>query len=284
MGWKTRGGRAYYYQSERIGDRVVTNYINVGIAGLLSRLDSLDREKRRCRRYLDRGEAEESGWHAEQVGLACRLLTTAAGSVLERAGYHRHDRGPWRRRRAMSDAATLERIAKTSGREETQQKLNSLVARADKGDVAAGDELDALIRECPTGLAEKMMIGLARIAENAMIDRCVGKGKLGQAAFMRADIGRVRDSVAGPSPSAVERLLAERVALCWLDYHYQEITCVRRNGGDETIRQADLSSRQRDRAHRRYLAALKALASVRKIPIVAVQVNVGTDAQAVQGA
>jgi hypothetical protein len=65
------------------------------------------------------------------------------------------------------------------------------------------------------------------------------------------------------------------VVLCWLDCHYQEYRDIK--GKDRTYHQADFEARQRDRAHKRYLSALKALAAVRKLPIVAVQVNMGAE-------
>ena len=85
----------------------------------------------------------------------------------------------------------------------------------------------------------------------------------------------LREELAGPNTSAVQRLLAERAALWRFDCYLADTLDIQSSGG--TIGQAELSLRRRDHADRRNVSALKALAAVRKLPIVAVQVNVGTD-------
>jgi hypothetical protein len=70
--------------------------------------------------------------------------------------------------------------------------------------------------------------------------------------------------------AAVERLLAERVALCWVEVHTLDIA-TNANVGNAY----DRFDRRRDRAHRRYLQTLRALAAVRRLDLTAVQVNGG---------
>src|SRR3954467_14164341 len=99
MGWKTRGGRRYYYRSIRQGGRVVSEYVGGGeTAALIAALETAERDKRevaaadwraeRARLVAeDRAQAERF----DQVEILVRLL-------LEAAGFHRHNRGEWRRR------------------------------------------------------------------------------------------------------------------------------------------------------------------------------------------
>lgn len=72
---------------------------------------------------------------------------------------------------------------------------------------------------------------------------------------------------------AIERrLLAERAALCWHIVHLYERTYAQ--AGDLSIRQAEFHQRRIDAAHRRYLQALRTLASVRKLAVPAIQANI----------
>src|SRR5437899_2186525 len=78
--------------------------------------------------------------------------------------------------------------------------------------------------------------------------------------------------LAGPNPTPLERLLAERATNCWLQVYRYELAF--EQARDLTIRQAEFHQRKIDGAHRRYLSALKTLATVRKLGLPAVQINV----------
>ena len=85
-------------------------------------------------------------------------------------------------------------------------------------------------------------------------------------------MARLRKEVAGDDPSPVERLLADRVALCWLALHDAEIRFAQAK--DLTIKQAEFWQKRIDCAHRRYLSAIKTLATVRRLAFPALQVNI----------
>jgi hypothetical protein len=101
MAWEQRGDRTYYYRSRKIGGRVVKEYVGGGLAGVLAeRADNAQRRKRAAacaalRKEQDAVAAAETV-HDELDGAADALLT----AMLLAAGYHRHDRGHWRKRRA----------------------------------------------------------------------------------------------------------------------------------------------------------------------------------------
>jgi hypothetical protein len=69
--------------------------------------------------------------------------------------------------------------------------------------------------------------------------------------------------VAGETPSPLEQLLVDRVVVCWLQVSYYDSliaqTC------DSTPARFRLLQQHHDGAHRRYLAAIKTLATVRKL-------------------
>jgi hypothetical protein len=101
MAWEQRGNRRYYYRSRKIGGRVVKEYLGAGAAGLLAaREDEARRRTRdavRAALQADRDTfAAAATVHGERSRAADALMTAA----LVAAGYHRHDRGHWRKRHA----------------------------------------------------------------------------------------------------------------------------------------------------------------------------------------
>jgi hypothetical protein len=111
MGWerRTRGG-LYYTRSRREGGRVVREYVGAGVAAELSaRLDAARREKAERQRAEARVEAERLDAAEATLDDLCEAADTLAGAALLAAGYHRHDRGEWRRRRGQRDRAKARR-------------------------------------------------------------------------------------------------------------------------------------------------------------------------------
>ncbi len=54
MAWEARGNSTYYYRKRRIGTRVMSTYVGSSeTAGLIARLDALDREQRAAERMMD---------------------------------------------------------------------------------------------------------------------------------------------------------------------------------------------------------------------------------------
>jgi hypothetical protein len=107
-------------------------------------------------------------------------------------------------------------------------------------------------------------------ARRALTKTAAG-GNLAIEEALRRKINTVRDDLAGANPTALERILAERVALCWYDAcetdrrFYDQI--------DTSFKTAAVREDRRDHAHRRFLEACKALAHIRKLALPAVQIN-----------
>ena len=101
MPWEQRGNQTYYYRSRKIAGRVVKEYVGGGLVGALAaREDEERRRKRDAQRAAlqadrDAFEAAEAAYDA--FAWAADALMSAA---LVAAGYHRHDRGQWRKRHA----------------------------------------------------------------------------------------------------------------------------------------------------------------------------------------
>jgi hypothetical protein len=73
----------------------------------------------------------------------------------------------------------------------------------------------------------------------------------------------LRTEVAGASPSPLEQLLAERVVACWLQVSFYDGQVAQTR--EYTPAKAQILQKQRDAAQRNYLAAIKTLATVRKL-------------------
>lgn len=88
--------RGYFYRSRRVGGRVVRDYFGKGpIAEMAAHLMDKMHQARASRAQnvarLDKADASFRQFHdqLDQI-LAAHFLA---------AGFHRHDRGPWRKRR-----------------------------------------------------------------------------------------------------------------------------------------------------------------------------------------
>ncbi len=97
MPWDKRG---YYYRKKRIGSRVVSEYIGRGfMANLEAGQDQTERDARAYeRRELQAQRAKDAQLEAGIIA-ADELISAAMNQALEAAGYHRHARGQWRKRR-----------------------------------------------------------------------------------------------------------------------------------------------------------------------------------------
>ena len=107
MRWETRarGGR-YYTRSKKVNGRVEREYVGAGrVAELVAEMDAIEREKRhRDASALRQEKAELAALDAELKALAERTELVARAALLA-AGFHRHKRGEWRRRREQPDQA-----------------------------------------------------------------------------------------------------------------------------------------------------------------------------------
>lgn len=104
MAWEQRGSQTYFYRSVRVGGRVAKEYAGGGLMGLLAAEDDEDRRQSRAATRA-RERAERERWAAleapaDELG---ELTDALAGVALASAGYRRHDRGEWRRRRVRGE-------------------------------------------------------------------------------------------------------------------------------------------------------------------------------------
>jgi hypothetical protein len=272
-----RGDKVYVYRSVRRGRRVGREYVGAGPDfDLVARLDAhrrdIIRENRAELRRIERAELarldEINREQAERSG----LMDVLGRLALEAAGFHRHKRSEWRRRRRMGEASGATKIPLAFHREPPapREEILALAQRASKGDESAMPRLLEIFNADPERMTVAMGGDIAWIAENAAIQRMAGSNLI-MAHALGAKLEALRVELAGPDASPVERLLAERVALCWLDVHdwdarHNQATTEGFKAGHPLSPVAhEHYQAMRDRANRRYLLALKALAQVQRM-------------------
>ena len=105
---------------------------------------------------------------------------------------------------------------------------------------------------------------LAAQAEAAWADLAAGTDlHLRECLLLRAEA--LREELAGPAPSPVERLLVGRVVACWTQMAYFDAIEAQSLGTEEKPRLAAFRAKRQEQAHRMYLTSLAALTTLRKL-------------------
>ena len=173
----------------------------------------------------------------------------------------------------MGDAGT-----EISPRLTDPKAVKALVKRAEQGDRKAFAELRPLLDAAPKLLAP---YDLPAITRRAWINRLSGDDLLMQDAVER-QAQQLRSELAGPAPTPREALLVDRVVVCWLQVQYAD-TIYAQNLKDASIKVLEYQQRRCEVAQRRYLAAIRTLAQVRRLLTPAVQVNIAENQVNVAG-
>jgi hypothetical protein len=154
----------------------------------------------------------------------------------------------------------------------TPEEVKKLLRKAEKGDKTVLPILRTWMDQTP-GYWEEMG-DLAHTARASLIRSLSGdKNLVVQEAHARK-CAALTAELAGPQPSPLERLLVERIVLCWLHLHYTETLYVQ-NTHNFSLRQAEYYEQRLSKAQARYLSAIRTLAQVRRLGVPAVQVNIG---------
>lgn len=130
--------------------------------------------------------------------------------------------------------------------------------------------------------AGRMMDGWAA---GELIDWAAGtKGNEKTKARLRDERNGFAEELAGPSPSPIEIALADAAATAWFALRLFEARYASSatSGDGMTLAQSEHAQRKIDRAHRRYLTSLKALATVRRLAVPALQINLARHQQVAQ--
>jgi hypothetical protein len=174
--------------------------------------------------------------------------------------------------------------------EEARSRLEELRALSDKaeaGDREARQELRRLVRSSSAEVIGRAS-DIGRKAARTMVATAGGEPLTEEALYAKLDVMRVE--IAGADPTPLEVLLTERVVLLWMFTALLEALLAtqyrkRVDGDSERASPAYLIQQSRilDAATRRYLAAIRELARVRKLQAAAPPVQVNTQVNVLRG-
>ena len=100
MGWETRQRGRYYTRSKKVHGRVIREYVGTGLVGeLAAAADARARAERQAQQAAWRAECERIELAIAPLEEFYDVVETLARASLLLAGYHRHHRGEWRRKR-----------------------------------------------------------------------------------------------------------------------------------------------------------------------------------------
>jgi hypothetical protein len=258
MAWETRNGRGRYLtRSYRENGVVRREYYGCGPA---AELVALDHARFRLEHQLSQRQWEEQLTELRAAALPLRQLCLQSDllmrATLLHAGYHRHKRGRWKRWRG-SPPARPGRLVGVA--------LSDLVAAVERGSREAVPALREPLRRGNGTLRQ-----CHRLADQAEAAWLVLAGQ--SCLLMKESLYRrlaEMQTVLATANSALEAVLARRIALGWLQITYLDTII------DRTASSAWLSSRLRvmdrirQQAHRDLLGSIKALVTTRPlIPVM----------------
>ena len=265
MGWFKRDGKLFYRWSRRTFGRVETDIYpddlgygpGSGIARHVARV--LRRDKRKRERERERVRAIEAKFFAPMdeavaiVGRWHRTIGLAIEDALESAGYHRQNRGPWRRKRRDRRKRTVSTKSATSlpapnqPPQPTETELRALAKQADTGDREALSKLMSLIGNDLQRLITLSSAGdMARMAEYFVINRQTSEHNHATRQARYQKFTQLRGQLSGPHPSPLEKLVVERIVFTW--FHVNTLEVILGKHEDLTPERVDQIERRRERS------------------------------------
>jgi hypothetical protein len=140
------------------------------------------------------------------------------------------------------------------------EEVQRLLLRAQEGDATALPELRDVLENRPE--LWKQLGDLVAHCEEAILNLAAGKSLLAKESI-RKRMDELRAEVSGPKPTPLEKLLVDRVVLCWAQMHLGDLDAVQRAQAGQ-LHRVDVERRLTG-LQARYLASIKQLAVVRKL-------------------
>jgi hypothetical protein len=149
----------------------------------------------------------------------------------------------------------------TNGRRE-------IMKRAELGDTSVVPALRTMLRE-----DDDELLDAGHLARMALARAASKEGDLLTREIYIRQMEKDAEELAGPNPSPLEKMLAEKVAISrFRCYYYESLSVLQLGQG--TLQIDDHRHKRLARANRDFLAACKALTQVRKLELPFVQLNV----------
>ncbi len=168
---------------------------------------------------------------------------------------------------------TMNDMIRNTHKGDSLLEVKDMVVRARQGDTSAHSDLQAFLDTQASDLVQKVR-DLGHQAERSWITALCGEDLAAQEILTR-QLMTMEGGLASPHDSPLEALLLKRVVLTWVGLQHAEIALARHLRLPSSPHEDRLQQRV-DRASRRFLAAVKTLAQLRKLgPKTAIQVNIG---------
>jgi hypothetical protein len=273
MAWETRNnGRRYYTRSTRVNGKVVREYVGTGyLAELAAQIDNCERYRKELekadidaiRGELDSIEAAISGYDER--------IKRIVNATLTAAGYHRHDRGLWRRKRAAMPIAKTETTQELAIPDNVGDQWAAVKAGVH---APAGSKAESLAITC----IEKLGANQEKYDNFTQpLFELMYQGKANKANLMiRQQIfNQACTDLAGHNATPLEKLLVERIMISQEQLSLCETLYAEKSKQSISLPLATYHQKSIAMAQKRYLDAIKALAQIRKLQLPAtIQVNI----------
>ena len=277
MGIKNIRGNQYFYRNRRVNGRRTTVYFGAGEEGRVrAQIDAdlrADMAEDRLRAKAERIQALKDD---RTIARVSAVAARGGEALMGLAGFLRHDRGAYRKALPMSTTTGIVSAARPPVLVAVPEKASpdepwaggpGMLAAVDAAlDGAPGWRalLDAAMAD-PRSAASIVEIAgdlPGRVADEVVKSITRGNG-LAEVA-VRRKLDDMRASLAGPNPTAIEVLLAERCAMTWI--HLYRLELIREKTMREPLLWPTLD-RRLAHASNMHLCALKALAAVRRVDL-----------------
>jgi hypothetical protein len=117
---------------------------------------------------------------------------------------------------------------------------------------------------------------LARQAQLTLVDKFSANNLLIKESLPRK-LEALRREIGGPSPTPLERLVVDRIVACWLHLHHLEHVYAQKDS--MSLELGTYYEKSIGQAQRRYLAAIRCLALIRRLALPVLQVNIARKQQ-----
>jgi hypothetical protein len=276
MSWEQRGSQRYYYRVRYHQGQLTKTYYGSGAAA--QRAAQEDAHQRALRKQERLAKQDFLDLETQLQILTTIVRTFVAASLLGQ-GFHQHQRGDWRRWRHLPShnqqkgACTMEEFSLPVESGTSFDTLQHLVQQAQQGDTSILPLIRTLLDQVPE-LWENSH-ALAHQVEKAWTNALSGPDLMSKAIIAR-EVEGLRSQLLGTYPTPLEKLLVDRICICWLAIQHAELHSAKRFNERAVVLTASEEHRL-DKVHHRFLSAIRELARVRKLlqPTTNVQVNIG---------
>ncbi len=181
--------------------------------------------------------------------------------------------------KASTDPSEIDGGARAPVAKLSKTEFASKLRAATEGDEAQLAFVKATLAKTPE-LVEAAGNPGAHI-EAAWARRYAGRDVLTREA-LKLKAEHLKRELLGAQSSPLERLLVDRVLICWLQVSFHD--GIEASPGDRSLHQAEFDMKRQESIQRRYLRAVRTLAEVRRLLRPLVQVNIAQNQVNVGGA